>query len=364
MAADRLVRKELLNKEEARVLLSDSETRVRAIGIRRLIVLGEPLTAGNIRELLADNSKEKPKALFALMRDAQDAPRPDELVEELFSTLSYDQLNRLVSWFQIDGSVAYKVLGLKHFDRFGDSVRRALADRFVTFRETEKRSLRKSVRESVMADLDNQRASDATVITTIANAAEKAVAKWAGLDNSITSEFVGAALAALAKNGSTSDLPIARQHLNLDDHASREAALDMVSRFGDGSDVEPLLLLAEREYGDIAERAAQTALALSADRWKRAMQYLEREATPFLRVGIDALGTHNEFPSRWPELVPYLFVDNSKVRLATAKLLCRRLEDVDLIKLLNQCLKEKIYYYDVITALDRSIYGPNAWREI
>ena len=364
MAADRLARKELLNKEEARALLSDSETSVRAIGIRRLIVLGEPLTAGNIRELLADDSKEKPKSLFALMRGAQDAPRPDDLVEELFSTLSYDKLDRLVSWFQIDGSVAYKVLGIKHFDRFGDRVRRDLADQFATFRETEKCSLRKSIRESVMADIDNQRASDATVITTIANAAEKAVAEWAGLDNSIASGFVRAALAALAKNGSASDLPIARQHLNSDDHASREAALDMVSRFGDGSDVEPLLLLAEREYGDIEERAAQTALALSADRWKRAKQYLERGAMPFLRVGIDALGTHTEFSSRWPELTPYLFVGNASVRLATVNLLCSRLENVDLIKLLNQCLEAETYYYDVVTALDRSIYGPKAWRSI
>ena len=364
MAAERLARKDLLTKEEAKVLLSDSETRVRAIGIRRLIVLGEQLTAGNIRELLADDSKEKPKTLLALMRGAQDAPRPDELVEELFSALSYEELNRLVSWFEIDGRVAYKVLGLKHFDRFGDRVRRDLADQFATFRETEKRSLRKSVRESVMANLDKQRASDATVIATIENAAEKAVAEWAGLDNSITSGFVRAALGALAKNGSASDLPIARQHLNSDDHASREAALDMVSRFGDGSDVEPLLILAEREYGDIAERAAETALALSADRWKRAMQYLEREATPFMRVGIEALGTHTEFPSRWQELVHYLFVGNSKVRLATAKLLCSRLEDVDLIKLLNQCLEARTYYYDVVTAIDRSIYGPKAWRSI
>ena len=364
MAAERLARKDLLIKEEAKALLSDSETRVRAIGIRRLIVLGEQLTAGNIRELLADDSKEKPKALLALMRGAQDAPRPDDLVEELFSALSYEELNRLVSWFEIDGRVAYKVLGLKHFDRFGDRVRRDLADQFATFRETEKRSLRQSVRERVMADLDKQLSSDATVIDTIANAAEKAVAKWADLDNSITSGFVRAALAALAKNGLVSDLPIARQHLNSEDHASREAALDMVSRFGNDADAEPLLVLAAREYGGIAERAAETALSMSADRWKRAMQYLEREATPFLRVGIEALGTHTEFPSRWPELVPYLFADNSKVRLATAKLLCRRLEDVDLIKLLNQCFKEKTYYYDVITALDRSIYGPKAWREI
>ena len=364
MAADRLARKGLLTLEEAKTLLTDSETRVRAIGIRRLIRLGEPLTADNIRELLADDSKEKPKTLLQLMGGLKDAPHPDDVVEELFSTLSYDELNGLVSWFTLDGKVAYKVLGLRHFDRFGGRVRMDLADRFATFRESEKCSLRESIRESVMADLDNQRAADATVIATIANKAEEAVAKLADLDNFITSGFVRAALAALAKNGSASDLPIARQHLNSEDSASREAALEMVSRFGDRSDVEPLLVLAAREYGDIAERAADTALALSADRWKRAKQYLEREAKPFLRVGIDALGTHIEFPSRWQELLPYLFVNNSEVRLATAKLLCSRLEDVDLVKLLNQYHEEETYYYDVITTLDRSIYGPTAWRVI
>ncbi len=360
MAAHRLARRDLLTVEEAKALLTDSEPRVRAIGIRRLIALGEPLTASNIRELVADNSKEKSKTLPLLLRGAQDTPRPDEIVEELFSTLSYDDLDRLVGWYKLDGHLAYKVLGLKHFDRFGDRVRKDLVDQFATFRETEKRSLR----EGIVAAVDKQHAPDATVIATVAKAVEKEVAKWADLDNFITSQFVRAALAALAKNGTASDLPIARQHLDSEDSASSEASLEMVSRFGDGSDVEPLLLLAEREYGDIAERAAKTALNLSADRWKRAKQYLEREAMPFLSVGIDALGTHTEFSSRWPELVPYLFVGNSQVRLATARLLCSRLENVDLVKLLNQCLEAETYYYDVITALDRSIYGPKAWRSI
>ena len=364
MAADRLARKGLLTLEEAKTLLTDSETRVKASGIRRLIVLGEPLTADNIRELLADDSPQKPKTLSGWMRGVQDAPRPDDLVEELFSTFSYDELNGLVSWFTLDGRVAYKVLGLKHFDRFCDRVRNDLADQFATVRETATRSLRESVRESAMAVLDKQHASDAMVIATIATAAEKAVAQWAHLDNFITSEFVRAALAALARNGSAGDLPIARQHLNSEDSASREAALEMVSRFGDGSDVEALLVLAARGYGDIAERAAATALALSADRWKRAKQYLERATMPFLRVGIDALGTHPEFPSRWQELSPYLFVDNSKVRLATLHLFCSRREDIDLVKLLNQCHEEETYYYDVITALDRSLYGPTAWQAI
>ena len=359
MAADRLARKGLLTVEEAKTLLTDSETRVRAIGIRRLIVLGEPLTAGNIRELLADDSKEKPKTLSELL-GVQKTPRPDDLVEELFSTLSYDALNRLVSWFTSDGRVAYKVLGFKHFDRFGDRVRNDLADQFATFHETENHALK----EKYMAVLDQQRASDATVFATIVKVAEESVAQWADLDNFITSEFVRVALAALAKNGSASDLPIARQHLDSKDSATKEAALEIVSRFGDGTDVEPLLVFAKREYGDSAERAAETALALSADRWKRAKQYLERGAMPFLRVGIDALGTHPEFPSRWRELWPYLFVDETKVRLATVKLLCSRLDSVDLVKLLNQCHEEETYYYDVITSLDRSIYGPTAWRAI
>ena len=56
MAADGLARKDLLTAEEAKALLSDSEARVRAIGIRRLIALGERPTADNIRELLAGDS--------------------------------------------------------------------------------------------------------------------------------------------------------------------------------------------------------------------------------------------------------------------------------------------------------------------
>ena len=175
---------------------------------------------------------------------------------------------------------------------------------------------------------------------------------------------MGAGLAALAKNGSVNDLTIARHHLDSNGPASTEAALEMVSRLGNDADVEPLLALAAREYGDIAERAAKTALALSADRWIRAKQYLEREAMPFVRVGIEALAEHTEFPSKWPELVPYLFVSNASVRRATAKLLGSRLDDLALVSLINHCHKAETYYYDVATTLDRSIYGPTAWRSI
>ncbi len=360
MAADILARLDLLTAEEAKALLGDSELGVRAIGIRRLLFLGKPLTARYIRDLLADDSTANPGILSALFRRAQNVPGPDELVEELFSTLSYDELIRLVNWFDSDGRSAYKVLGLKHFERFGVRVREDLPDRFKTFRETEIHSLRERYR----AVLGERPASDEEIFATIEQLAEEAVAKWSDLDDFITSEFVRAALTALAKNGSPSDLPIARQHLNSEDAATAEAAIELVSRFGNSSDVEALLVLAERAYGKVAERAAETALALSGDRWIRAKQYVERQAKPFLRIGIDALTTHAELPSRWPELMPYLSVDNTDVRLRTAKLLCTCLESEDLVRVLNQCLEGETYHYDVVTVLDRSLYGPTAWRTV
>ena len=325
MAAEGLAGKDLLTAEEAKTLLGDSEVRVRAIGIRRLIALGERPTAGNIRELLADDSQAQTRTLLAMSLGAQNTISSDDLVEELFSTLSYDELIPLVSWFSQDGRIAYKVLGLMHFDRFGDKIRTDMADRFATFYEAEKCALRAKYR----AILDKQiqiegGVSDAT-ITAVEGTVEETFKGWTDLDDFIRSTFMSAGLAALAKNGSVNDLPIARQHLDSKDSASRKAALEMVAKFGNDADFEPLLALAAREYGDIAKRAAKTALALSVDRWIRAKQYVEREAMPFLRVGIDALGEHTEFPSRWLELVPYLFVGNASVRLATAKLLCSRL---------------------------------------
>ena len=361
MAAEGLAGKDLLTAEEAKTLLGDSEVRVRAIGIRRLIALGERPTAGNIRELLADDSKAQTRTLFAMSLGAQNTSS-DDLVEELFSTLSYDELIPLVSWFSQDGRIAYKVLGLMHFDRFGDKVRTDMADRFATFYEAEKYALPAKYRALLDEQIQVESgASEAAITAAVEDLVEKTVGRT-DLDDFIRSTFMSAGLAALAKNGSVNDLPIARQHLDSKDSASIKAALEMVAKFGNDADFEPLLDLAAREYGDIAKRAAKTALALSADRWIRAKQYVEREAMPFLRVGIDALGEHTEFPSRWLELVPYLFVGNASVRLATAKLLCSRLEDGDLVRLLNQCLEEETYYYDVVAALDRSIYGPTAWR--
>ena len=239
-----------------------------------------------------------------------------------------------------------------------------MADRFATFHETEKEGMRASLVASIdeTARLDGA-LFDRTIAMTEA-AAEKVLEDWADLDAFIRSTLVHAALAALARNGSVDDLPIARQYLHSRDSAHAEAALELVSRFGNDADIEPLLALATREYGDIAEQAAETALALSEDCWMQAKQYVERETEPFVRVGIEALAAHSEFPSRWPELVPYLLVSDANVRRATAKLLGSRLDDVELMELVSQCHKAATYYYDVITILDRAVYGPAAWRSV
>ena len=341
MAADALTRQDVLTAEEARILLTDSETRLRAIGIRRLIALGERPTTIEIRKLLDDAPNTQSTSLLALAFGTHDAPSANELVEALFSTFSYDELIRRVKWHTVDGGEAYKVLGLMHFERFEHRLRKDLADGFAAFHESEKESMREAA-TTVILD------------------------KWAdlNLDDFIRSGFVRAALAALAKNGSTDDLSIARQHLNSEDRASSEASLDIVSSFGDDTDFDELVDLAARALGDVAERAANAALALSTDGWGRAKQYVEKGEKPFLQVGIDALNSHSKLASSWRELVPYLSFDSADVRLATVNLLCRHLEAVELNELLNQYLEAETYYYDVVTVLDRSIYGPESWRSV
>ena len=76
MAAEGLAGKDLLTAEEAKTLLGDSEVKVRAIGIRRLIALGERPTAGNIRELLDDDSKAQKRTLLAMGLGAQNTISP------------------------------------------------------------------------------------------------------------------------------------------------------------------------------------------------------------------------------------------------------------------------------------------------
>ena len=359
-AAETLASKDVLSAEDAKTLLSDSEAQIRAIGIRRLIALGERPTADKIRELLADAPNTQRRSLLSFALGAQDAPISAELVEELFSTFSYDELLRLVNWFTLDGPVAYKVLGLNHFGRFGGRVRKDMADRFAAFHESEKERLRADFVKNI--ELEG-RSPDAAMAAIDVGTAQ-ILDKWKSVDELITSGFVRAALAALAKNGSANDLLVARQQLNSEDRASREASLDIVSRFGNDADVDMLVELAAREYGDVAERAAEAALSLSADRWIRSRQFVERGVIPFLRVGVRALGTDPEFSSRWTELVPDLLVSNTDVRLATVKLLCSHLKKGDLNELLHQYLKAETYYYDVVAVLDRSIYGPKEWRSI
>ena len=121
---------------------------------------------------------------------AQNTISSGDLVEELFSTLSYDELIPLVSWFSQDGRIAYKVLGLIHFDRFGDKIRTDMADRFATFYEAEKYALRAEYRAILDEHSQIESGASEVAITAVENAVEETFKRWAKLDDSIRSTFM------------------------------------------------------------------------------------------------------------------------------------------------------------------------------
>jgi hypothetical protein len=340
-AAGQLIARGALREDEAHGLLTDSSLAVRAVAIRRLIALGSPLDPEKIRELLKGAKPEQSGLVFALSREGVD---PDDLVFELFETYRYEDLEAKVDWFSLDGPIAYRVLACRHFERWVTTLRTDLANRFLALRE---RSTRK--RRDVYGEL-----------------VDRILEGWAvpNLDSFIEALFAGAALKGIAYHGSSDDVILARPYVDSKWGETQSAAVSVISKFGDQSDVELLVAAAKKLHGSDAQAAARAALNLCGDRWQLSCRFLRDGTSGLVKAAIEKL-MEDPTISRWNELEPLLYEKSADIRRGMLRVFTSSLGVVELQDLLSRYVGSgETYYYDVVASLDRFLHAPTVWRSL
>ena len=311
----------------------DTSAAVRAVAFEAMIEQGLTVTAGQIRKAF-----EAPKpSLLSLGTEGVDA---DQVILKLYRTLPYEELRELAAdWLSLTGSVAYRALGLCHFDRAKEQIRRDLGDRFASHEAGWTAGMREKIGDAVeQFDLNKLR-------------------------RYIRSQFEAASLEALAEHGDASDAGTARRYLvESDDPETRRHAVTVLGRFGSSEDVEEILRVAGEAYGDLRVAAARAALALSPGADGAATDILAMHSARLTALVLQA----------WEQLdidevilpVKDLLRDSdSTVRVKAASFLIARLPPERLEEVLDAYL-EGYHYYNVVCWVDRALYAPAPLRDL
>ena len=364
LAISELARRQLLTTDEATSGVSDSSPKVKHAAVRHLIGTGDIVSVNHITDIVKTDEAPATATLSAYL-EATTGIAKESLIEELYRTFDREALEQEARWERPHGSLAYKVRGLKYFDDVGVTMRKDLTDGFQMRRNADKERLKAELVAQVTQDdatVAHLVKSDPVNMQLYRDAVGEAVKKLSKHDECVEDQYRRAALSVFAVHGAAEDVEGARSAMSSNDRDTRKAALQIISQWGDETDVRRLVRLASDDFGDVAVDAAAAALRLSKDQWAAAIQFLERGERPFVEVGLKALGGHSDLSDRWSDLEPLLSSTHSVVRSGVVRLLATILDTVKLETIMERYLSSPTYYYNVVAGLDRELYGPGPWK--
>ena len=184
-----------------------------------------------------------------------------------------------------------------------------------------------------------------------------------GLDDFIRAEYIEAAIVGLAAHALSSDVQFARAHIHSDRERTRTAATKILAKLGDSSDVPILLGIATLAHGELKSLALSAAINFSAEPNRAALEMamgtdldLKNAARRWL-LGQDSADVRDYFRS-------LLHSENEDERLSAVRYLSGKMAERELESLLDDYLKLEVYYYDVVTWLDRVLCAPSLLKDM
>lgn len=327
-----LARRSELSQSMAESLTKDSSPEIRALAFSRLAELGVHLDATKTREEIA------PSGLAGLGGIDVDA-----IVLRILSSLPDEQLLAALDWYSLDGPVAYKCLATERFHLISDQIRTDISQGFARLKE----------------------AADRFFKTDMGAAADSFIQKWdeGGLNRFIRSRFLEAAAAGIAAHATPADVTLARQWLLPQEEKTTKAALDIISRFGDASDVERLLRLAKDGHDEISAQAAMVALKLSPTPMELARELVNASVPEVIKAAFRWL-LNQPLEETKLFFLDQLAEPKDANRERAVLCLSKKINQDELEKILEDYLAKDTYFYNVVCWLDRILFSPAPLREM
>jgi hypothetical protein len=345
MALRELVDRDSLPKEFARSLLEDPSRVIRAMALESLARLGELPPIEEVQKLLAKEPDLGFSGLLGAMKPApENVMSEEDIIATNYNSRTVGEVLKDINWWGPGRPEAYRAMALFHFDEFSARIRQDLKDNFEPLRLASLEVLRTEWQR----DFPEQ-------------PIENYLDKIGEYDDFIRSRFIEAALAGIARNGTPTDVEYARAFLASDKYYLRDAAVAVVCRLGDSSDIPELLRISRESWGTMRLKTAEAALRFSTAPVSLALELKNDSDSAVSRMAFERLLQDESSPVRtlFGEL---LNSDNDANRMRAVEYSKKHLND-DLKDLLLQCIAQDTYYYNVITWLDRLLYSPIPLRK-
>jgi hypothetical protein len=150
------------------------------------------------------------------------------------------------------------------------------------------------------------------------------------------------------------DLALVRAEADADHWRTREAAGLALATLGSAEDVTRLLEVASKTSGATQQLLLAAALRFGGPTLPRTL--VSESGGRFIQEGARAIAMDPQ--TEIDELLGLLRHENDAVRLVALEALIPQLEVQQLETLLDDYAGDRPYYYNVIAALDRTLYGP------
>jgi hypothetical protein len=347
-AAVTLFERNALTTDDAVLLTGDGLRVLRAIGYIAGASCGEEIVdPALVRKAISVENEIFDKGLkkVPLVRNFgwEVLSGVDAVVFATIRSQSAEQIIEQIEWYG-EGWLAYLAIATEHFEEHRDRIRSDLRDGFRRIEQAHADDLIRSHGEAGrrwLAENPNP-----------------------GVAEFVRSRFATAALIGIAEHGNRRDAVLARPYL-LRGHETSRAAVKVLSRFGDTSDIEPLLTLSRREYGVLKVESARAALDVSDSTDSRVPnQLLASDDTELVRTTIGwLLDKRNDSNTYTPELRALLYSPKDDIRLLGIAYFVHRGSRQTLVDLLEAYPSEKdSYFYNVVVWIDRVLNAPEPFN--
>jgi len=336
-ALKELSRRGAISTDNLKQLISHSSKQVKEAAYVELVKREENVDFDQLSEALPD--EKNIRSFFYGSSYPSIEPSPTLLA--FYGRFTFDELLSKLDYHSANTPLVLKALGQYHFNRISDLIRTNLADDF--------ESLGSQAIERIRVQYSEH--------------ADDVIGAFKGLERFIKDGLISAALASLAANGEPTDVELARKYLNSSEDYVRFEAIRIIERFGDASDVEPLLNIFRSSYGNLKKAAFKAAIKLSPGINGAAGTVLESEDPTFVEMAIRAIWNEDKEVVA-PLLEPLLYDENAEIRTTILRYIIEKYSKEEMVQLLQKYAGETRYYYNVVCWIDRTLYAPHGISEM
>ncbi|MHB8068814.1 MAG: DUF4062 domain-containing protein [Desulfobaccales bacterium] len=328
-----------LSKDLCHKLLKDTDASVRREGILGLIGLDEPLDIDMVNKLFQVQKDYPPGSLGSLFGPQISS---DEFIPLILRKKSPKDLLEILDFYRINNDHIYRILSTEYFDYIEPRIRSDLDDEFEGLRLESANRLKEkygSAADSVLNEVTPE------------------------LIEFTKAQLISAALDGLRIHGKKQDVKYARKFLSKTRYGlADKSAIQLIDRFGNKRDVDKLLEISSKKYGEDKIEIIKIAYRLCSHKEEFIIDLINNDDTNIAKFGIYLLDKSNSSNKIMLANNIISFKDDQR-RLEGLAILVKKYNDKQLEKLLDKYISMEYYYYNIVTWIDRYLYAKGKYKE-